>query len=376
MTHRERVLTALNHCEPDYVPLALWGSAYGIIDGPYNRLRKYLGFERTIPPFRRRKGHTVNYMDDRVLEALDVDVRYVWLGSTDINSPLRGKGPDLLGVVWDKSGYQIYPVGFPLQGKTAEEIAEYSFPPAETLVRAEELVDRAKYLYNHTDYAIIARAPNSYGLFDQASYLRGIEDFFMDLLADPEVTEVLLDKVTQFLEDLFTIYLDLAGKYLHIIELPGDDYAGTAGPMINPDLFDRYFMPRWKRIVALIKEYNPDIKVLFHCDGDVTPFLPKLIEIGCDIHHPLEQVPNLDMDFVKREYGDRLTILGGLDIKGGLRKGFKEVEEAVRKPIHHLASGGGFILAPANHVQIDIPPENLVYAYQYARKVGKYPIQL
>jgi uroporphyrinogen decarboxylase len=375
MTHRERVLTALHHQEPDRVPLALWGSAYGIIDGPYKRLRRFLKIPGPVPsPFRRNHGHTVNYMDDDVLTALDVDVRYVWTGATDINSPHHGKGLDVLGVEWGKSGYQVYPIGFPLSGKSTEDIAHYKFPSAKELFRVDELRDRAKQLAKEGKYALYGRAPNSYGLFDQASYLRGIEEFMIDFYENPEAVQILLDKIADWFIELYDLYLDLAGDALDLIELPGDDYAGTAGPIIGPAHFDQFFKAPWRRVVSFIKSRKPDLHVLFHCDGDSTPFIPRFLEIGADVHHPLEFVPNLDMNHVKRAFGDRLTILGALDIKGQLIRSKEGTELEIKRVLEQLAPGGGFILAPANHVQIDIPPENLVHAFRFAQEAGRYPI--
>ncbi|MDW8368563.1 MAG: uroporphyrinogen decarboxylase family protein, partial [Abditibacteriales bacterium] len=269
MTHRERVLTALHHQEPDRVPLALWGSAYGIIDGPYKRLRQFLAIPGPVPPpFRRYRGHTVNYMDDDVLAALDVDVRYVWTGATDINSPHHGKGLDRLGVEWGKSGYQIYPIGFPLAGKSIEEIAAYKFPSAQELFRVDELRDRAKMLAQEGTYAVCGRAPNSYGLYDQASYLRGIEEFMVDFYDNPEAVHVLVNKIADWFIELYDLYLDIAGDYLDLIELPGDDYAGTAGPIISVQHFEEFFQQPWKRVISFIKSRKPDLHVLFHSDGD------------------------------------------------------------------------------------------------------------
>ncbi len=377
MTHRERVLTALYHQEPDRLPLALWGSAYGIIDGPYKRLRQHLEIPGPVPPpFRRNHGHTVNYMDDGVLAALDVDVRYVWTGATDINSPYHGKGFDQLGVEWGKSGYQVYPIGFPLAEKSVEEIAAYKFPSAKDLFRVDELRDRAKALAKEGEYAVCGRAPNSYGLYDQASYLRGIEEFMVDFYDNPEAVHVLVGKIADWFIELYDLYLDVAGDCLDLIELPGDDYAGTAGPIISTQHFDEFFKEPWKRVVSFIKSRKPHLHVLFHSDGDTTPFLPHFLEVGADVHHPLEFVPNLDMNHVKQTFGDRLTIVGGLDLKGKLRKSLAGAEEEIKRVLKFLAPGGGFIFAPSNHVQIDIPPENLVHAFRFAREAGRYPISL
>jgi uroporphyrinogen decarboxylase len=377
LSHRERVLAALNHEEPDRVPLALWGSAYGLIDGLYTRLRDHLGLDSagTIR-MRPRKGHTVNYMDDRILEILDVDVRYVWSGATDLNSPLRGVGPDLFGVEFEKTGYQVHPVRFPLAEAGIDEVLAYRMPEAEPLVDRAAARRRALHLRETTDCAIIARAPNSFGIFDQSSYLTGMERLCIEFHDDPRIVETLADKLADFFIRLYELFLDAVGPLVDIIELPGDDYAGTAGPIIDPRLFERHYLPRWRRVISRVRQMCPQAHVSFHCDGDVTPFLPGFLGAGADVHHPLEDVPGLDMARVKREFGDRLTILGALDIKDPLQRSDDATRAEVERRIRTLGPGGGFILAPANHVQTDIPPQRLALAFRHAREVGRYPLSL
>src|SRR2546428_1784384 len=135
LSSRERVLMALSHEEPDRVPLALWGSTYGLIDSLYRRVRNHLGLSSDGEILMRpRKGHTVNYMNDKLLDALGVDVRYVWSGATDINSPLNGSGPDLFGVEFQKTGFQVHPVRFPLGDASFEDVEKYKMPDAAALV--------------------------------------------------------------------------------------------------------------------------------------------------------------------------------------------------------------------------------------------------
>ena len=377
LSHRERVLAALRHEEPDRVPLALWGSAYGLIDGLYTRMRDHLGLDREgAIRMRPRKGHTVNYMDDRVLEALDVDVRYVWSGATDVNSPLRGVGPDLFGVEFEKTGYQVHPVRYPLAEAGEAEVLDYRMPEVEPLVDRAAARERARRLRETSDHALIARAPNSFGLFDQSSYLTGMERLCIEFHDNPKIVGALADKLADFFIGLYDLYLDAVGPYVDLIELPGDDYAGTAGPIIDPRLFHEIYLPRWRRVIDRIRSHCPHAHVSFHCDGDVTPFLRGFLDAGADVHHPLEDVPGLDMTRVKREFGPRLTVLGALDIKEPLQRSDDATRAEVEKRIRVLAPGGGFILAPANHVQTDIPPERLVLAFRHAREVGRYPISL
>jgi uroporphyrinogen decarboxylase len=377
LSSRERVLMALNHEEPDRVPLALWGSTYGLIDNLYRRVRNHLGLTSDGEILMRpRKGHTVNYMNDRLLDALGIDVRYVWSKATDVNSPLNGSGPDLFGVEFQRTGFQVHPIKFPLAEATLDEVEKYKMPDAASLVDRVFARERAKALREKTACAVVARAPNSFGLFDQACYLLGMERFLMDFYENPAVVKTIVQKLLDFFVALYDPYLDAVGPYVDIVELPGDDYAGTAGPMIDPKLFTEHFLPHWRRLISTIKGAAPQAHVSFHCDGDVTPFLPGFLEAGADVHHPLEDVPSLDMAHVKRTFGDRLTILGALDIKEPLQTSDEATRAEVEKRIRSLGPGGGLILAPANHVQIDILPERLVLAFEHAKVVGRYPISI
>jgi uroporphyrinogen decarboxylase len=373
MDHRERVLTALAHQEPDRVPLALWGSAYGVTDGLYHKLLRELGWQ-PVPPFRRRRGHTVNHYDDRILDLVDADIRYVWLGSTDLASPPAEGGIDAWGVPWRRAGGYLFASDPPLAQTGVEDMEGYPWPKVESLVREEGLRERARYLRDKTDYAVAARAVASYGPFEQACQLRGTEQFMMDLLTNEDFAAALLDRIVDVLCRWLEIYLDIISPYVDIMELPGDDYASQTAPLISPRLFDKYFKPRWQRLINLVKQASSRIYVLFHSDGAVAPFIPSLLEAGVDILHPLEPVPATEMATVKREYGHQLSFLGGIDIKQAMTRSEEEVVAEVRRRIGLLAEGGGYILAPSNHLQPDIPQANVVALFQAARKYGRYPL--
>jgi uroporphyrinogen decarboxylase len=181
----------------------------------------------------------------------------------------------------------------------------------------------------------------------------------------------LVERVTDVLCRLIEIYLDTAGQYLDVFELPGDDYAAQ-NPLIAPAMFDQFFAPAWRRMITLIKEAAPDCKVMFHSDGRMEPFLGRLIDLGVDVFHCLEPMPNVDMHQIKRDYGERLCFLGAIDIKQALQGDERRVEAEVQERIRALAPGGGYILAPANHLQPDVPPQNVVALFQAARRFGRY----
>jgi uroporphyrinogen decarboxylase len=373
MDHRERVLTAVNHQEPDQVPIALWGSAYGVTDPLYRELLKHLNLGQPVPPFRTRRGHTVNHHDDRILEVLDIDVRYAWLGFTDLGGPPGGGGTDAWGVGWEQRGIYLTATQHPLEGTTVNGLDDYPWPDVEPFIRRGELRQRARYLKEQTDYAVIGRAADSFGLLERASLLRRMDQFMMDLALNEEFAMGLIGKIADVLYRLLEIYLDAAGPYLDIMELPGDDYAAQ-NPLISPRMFDRFFTAPWRRLVDLVREAAPHCKVLFHSDGRMEPFLGRLIDLGVDIFHCLEPLPNVDMAQVKRDYGDRLCFWGAIDIKQALQGDVTRVEAEVRERISALGPGGGYVLAPANHLQPDVPPENVVALFRAARKYGKYPV--
>jgi len=235
------------------------------------------------------------------------------------------------------------------------------------------LRQRAKYLKEQTDYAVVGRAVDSFGLLERACQLRRMDKFMVDLGLHKAFATALIGKVADVLYRLLEIYLDTAGPYLDIIELPGDDYAAQ-NPLISPRMFDKLFKAQWRRLINLIKEAAPHCRVLFHSDGRMEPFLASLADIGVDIFHCLEPLPGVDMAQVKRDYGDRLCFWGAIDIKQALQGDVSRVEAEVRERISVLGPGGGYVLAPANHLQPDVPPENVVALFQAARKYGKYPL--
>jgi uroporphyrinogen decarboxylase len=109
---------------------------------------------------------------------------------------------------------------------------------------------------------------------------------------------------------------------------------------------------------------------MLHSDGAITRLIPEIIALGVDVLHPLEPLPATDLPAVKAEFGNRLTFLGGIDISHAMRGSREEVVADVQRCLTQLAPGGGYILAPSNHLQADIPPENVVTLFETARTLG------
>ena len=380
MQPRERVITTIHHLEPDRVPLALGGGPYGLVDDLYLRLVERLGLGAPAAPF--RSGHSISYMDDRVLERLGTDLRYCWPGLLP-NSPIfPGEDPDTsydsFGQVWKRA----LPYNYVGKGLLEEHD---SLDDIERLVRWPDLTDprwtagvaeRARALREGTDYFIVMRMVASHGPFQTACDLRGTENFLTDLALRPDYAHALLDRVTTALEGLLRLAMRAGGRWFDMIELPGDDYAGNQGPMISPAMFRRFIQPCLARLVTAVREAQPDMRIMLHSDGAIARLLPDIIALGVDVIHPLEPLPATDVLAVKTEFGRQVTFLGGIDISHAMPYTPQAVEADVRRCLRDLAPGGGYILAPSNHLQADVPAENVIALYETAARLGAYPIPL
>jgi uroporphyrinogen decarboxylase len=380
MTPRQRVQIALAHKEPDTVPLALGGGPYGLVDDLYLRLVKHLDLGEPVRPF--RTGHSISYMDDRLLARLGTDLRYCWPGLLP-NSPVtRGEDEDTFydsyGQVWKRALPYYY---------TGEGILKEasSIDDIERLVRWPDLADprwtqgvreRAQILHEETDYFVVMRMVASHGPFQTACDLRGTEAFLVDMALNPDFAHTLLDKVTTAIEGLLKLALRAGGKYFNMIELPGDDYAGNTNLLISPAMFRRFIKPCIERLIKVIKEHNPHINIMFHSDGAITKLLPDLISMGVDVIHPLEPLAATDIPAIKGQFGKQVSFLGGIDISHAMPGTREDVIAETKLRISQLASGGGYILAPSNHLQADVPTENVITLLETAREFGRYPIKV
>ena len=378
MTSRQRVLAALSHQEPDRVPVALGGGPYGIVDDLYLRLVDLLGLGAPVEPFRR--GHNISYMDDRLLERLGTDLRYCWPGLLP-NSPVvpgddENTFYDSYGQVWKRAlPYYHTGEGILRDASGIGDIeARIKWPDLSDPRWMAGVRERARALREDTDHFVVMRMVASHGPFQTACDLRGTVEFLMDLARDRDFAHALLDRITTIQEGLIRLAMQAGGEYFDMIELPGDDYAGNTNLMISPVMFREFIKPCLERLIRAVRESNPQTKVMLHSDGAITKLLPDLIALGVDAVHPLEPLPATDMPAVKEQFGGQLSFLGGIDISHAMRGSRQDVIENARHSIAALGPGGGYILAPSNHLQADVPPENVVALFEAAREYGRYPV--
>jgi uroporphyrinogen decarboxylase len=138
--------------------------------------------------------------------------------------------------------------------------------------------------------------------------------------------------------------------------------------MMSPEVFRRVLRPILEEFVSRVRAVNPDVMVFLHSDGDLGSVLGDLIECGLNAVHPL-QPECMDMVQVKKEYGDRLTLFGGVSVQTELPGSDPDyIRQIVRKRVEELGYDGGFILCPSNTLIEDAPVESIVAMYDEARR--------
>jgi uroporphyrinogen decarboxylase len=321
-------------------------------------------------------------MDDRLLDRLGSDLRYVSPAILP-NSPSKPTTEpetflDSYGQVWKRAAPYYYATqGILASASEIRQIDELvNWPDVSDPRWTRGVRERAKFLRENTDCFVVARMVASHGPYQTACDLRGTEQFLLDMVDHPGFALALLDRISSTLVGLTRGYLEACGDYIDMIELPGDDYAGSTNLIMSPTMFRRFIQPIIRNMVSVIKGFRSDIKIMLHSDGAIARLIPDLIAIGVDVLHPLEPLPTMDLAAIKRQYGSQISFLGGIDISHAMPGTHRQVIEEVCQRISQLAPGGGYILAPSNHLQADVPPGNVVTLFDAARQFGSYPINI
>ena len=397
-TPRERVLLAINHQEPDRVPID-FGSTYmtSITEHAYIRLEKALGLpeiqglsypvhgEQLILPDRLPCLQTplsrVVLPCEQVMRRFQIDTRGI--PRPDAPASWRnvvhndGTVIDEFGCQWKQAGgetqYSFYRGSF--EGHpTLSDLQSFPWPDdpenPQRFVGRKELAYR---LYRETDYAVMASIPG--GFLTWAQFLRGAEGFYLDLAADPKFITSLMDRLVDFILAVAGKLLEEVGPYIQII-CYGDDLAFQNGLMMSMPMFRQLIKPRLGRIFDFLRSRS-QAKLWFHTDGAIIPLLPDIIDLGVDILDPI-QVTAAGMDDtqrLKREFGEELTFWGGIDTQQLLPFGTPaEVRTDVRRRIQDMASNGGYVLSSVHNIQDDVSADNIIAMFDEAFVAGAYPL--
>ena len=367
MPSKERVRRAINHQETDRVPLDLGGMACSLLDGVYFKLKDYLGFKENIQPF--REGSNSCYYDERILDYFEIDIRRIFVKTTGkypIHHP-DGTFQNEWGILQRQGQFGVEFVKNPLEDAEIADLETYPWPKAAELVDLTGMKERAKALWEENRYAVSLRAPMN-GIFEISCWLRGMQNFLVDMLSDEEFAHALTEKVLEVQMDWYGYVLDEIGEYVDIVET-GDDYGTQNSLMLSPECLEEFILSRRKRLNDMIREKAPHARIFLHSCGSIRRCIPNLIRCGVDILNPV-QTAAADMDpfTLKKEFGDRICFHGGVDTQRALRGSVQEVKEEVKKMLDAMYHEGGYILTSCNHIQNDIPVENIIAMFEAAKE--------
>jgi uroporphyrinogen decarboxylase len=381
MSSRQRVLQALNHQEPDRVPIDLGATIVtSITRQSYLKLKTYL--DLPVTPIRMLDYvQQLPYIEEALLERFGVDFRMVQLpAATAAVVDIFEEGDYY--AFYDRWGAKLHMpkegglyfdwVDFPIKTSTMSALDQYHWPQPDPLEVNDQLGRRARTLYESTDYALVGSAVIGGGIFEQPARVMGLENFLMALVSEPAFADRLMETITDIYIESCNRYLDQVGPYIQVFTF-WDDLAGQNGWIINPQVYRKMIKPKQKRLVEAIKK-KTDAKLFFHSCGATRGLIPDLIEIGFDILNPVQvSARGMDTRELKAEFGRDIVFWGGgVDTQHILPFGKpREVVDEVKRRIDDLAPGGGFVFAAVHNIQAFVPPQNIVAAFETALEYSR-----
>ncbi|NQU29416.1 MAG: hypothetical protein HQ525_01980 [Anaerolineae bacterium] len=386
MNSRERILTALNHNEPDRVPFDMGGTVVtGIQATSYRKLRDYLGLpkkEIKIIDILQQLAQ----VDDDVMDYLGVDVRNVSPRSTasfniEIKDSVDGRYNtfvDEYGIGWrmPKEGglyYDMYT--HPLSGDiTEDDVEHFQLPDPLDPSRFDGLRDASMKVLEDEKRALII-GNISAGIFELYTWTRGYMKGYADWAGNQNLVKKMLHKYTDlqlaYWERMFEV---MDGIPIDVVQM-ADDLAGQNRMLISPKSYKEILKPLHKKMFDYIHSKS-DAKIFFHSCGAVRPIIPDLIDAGVDILNPV-QVSAGDMNSaeLKREFGKEIVFWGGgVDTQNSFDELHTpdEVRADVRQRLEDLMPGGGFVFNTVHNIQGNVPPENIMAMWETLQEYGKY----
>ena len=246
------------------------------------------------------------------------------------------------------------------RAETLEELQAYPFPhfgeePSPEQIRAvEEAHAEGRF--------VMGSVPCT--LWESAWYTRGMEPLMMDMIADPEMAEYVLDICAENTRANIVSHAKAGADGV----LFGDDIGMQKTLMMSPELFRTYLKPRMQRAIAAGKAVKPDLIVMFHSCGYIEPFIEDLIEAGVDVLNPV-QPESMDVAEIMTKYGDRLAFCGTLGTQTLFPFGTaQEVREKIRENLDLMGPMGGLLVAPTHVLEPEVPVENVIAYLEACRE--------
>ena len=342
MNSKERVHAALRRKPVDRPPVFMWFH----------------------PETAQRLARLLEIPVSRVAEAMGDDIRQTWVNHNyameGIVHDHEGESHlDFWGVEWTKQQGFNQITKFPLAGATTDEVLSYRFPTEhmpELLQRMLPIMESGQDYFVGCDVSPCA--------FEMYWRLRGMGDAMLDIGGNVALAGEMLGRCAEFSRQLS----EAACNQFELDWLwTGDDVSSQLGMMMSPEAWRTLIKPHLRRVFAVGKAKG--LWVAYHCCGGLRPIIGDLIEIGMDVLNPVQcNCPGMDPLDLKKEFGESLAFMGGVDTQGVLPSGtVDEVRRATAGLVEGMtADGGGFILAASHTIPPETPDENIFAMYAEA----------
>lgn len=382
MTSRERLMLALDHKEPDHIPLDLGaGNACKLHKEFYRRLCIGLGLPEYAENIR---------LGSTIYQYVDVDEKVAELLGTDVRSPvLKTSGVKPEPRLWEdetnrymvnefgttfrmpKNGLYYDMIDQPLKGSFDEADDDaYVWPTMPVIDQSS--VEQARQ-YQKDGYPTIFTYPYNDGFLQFGPKVYGYDHWLMLLSVEPERVDKIQQKLLEKKMEYWDTVLGAFGDAIDIV-CESDDFGTQKGTFISHTMFREQILPRTRELYDYIHS-KTKAKVFLHCCGSIAPFLGDLIDAGLDIINPVQITAyNMDPYYLKKEFGKDLTFWGGgIDTQHTLPNGSpKEIVDTVERCMDALRKDGGWVFSPVHNVQADVPVENFLLMLETFRKHCNY----
>ena len=347
MTSYERILTTVNHKKPDRTPCDL----KAVIEVE-DDLVSYLGKESR----------------EQLYQDLGIDFRHfpATIGkSQQIPEQVRSGHGNTGALVSSPYGvvslkHENFPQAHRVYGPFFDnkDLDSFDWPEPADVALSEETVQSIERC-NQAGYCSSVSYDNPFKI---GYFMRRYDDFMADCLLDPDYIIELLTRISRIEMKRAELAVQAGARSTLI----SGDFADQRSLMVSPEVFRRVLKPILANGVARQKAINPEVLPILHSDGNLFDVLPDLIECGFIAVHPI-QLESMDMLEVKRKYGDKLTLFGGMSVQSELPfLGPDEIRKLARRRIEQLGYDGGFMLAPTNTILPDVPAQNTVAMFREA----------
>jgi uroporphyrinogen decarboxylase len=405
MNSRERLLSAINHKQPDRIPIDLGATpSSGISAVAHHNLLRHLGL------------NLENHVYDVIQEVAQPEMQLLDMFKVDVldigrffNSSknywhklelMKGynalypkwfnpeKQPDGSWLAAGSTGEYIgkmpmgatffdqlifpYADGYPSDYKDISRDMSrviwggFGFPPYDRmnekdfwkLLRETIIMERSK-----TDKALLIGV--GCNLFEWGTFLRRIDNFLMDLYLEPANVHKLLDKLMEMHLDFLSKICEYVGDIVEVVKF-GDDLGTNTGPFMPNEIYNEFFRPRHKILCDYVKA-NSSAHTMLHCCGGIYELIPELIEAGFEIINPVQiNAINMEPERLKKEFGNEVTFWGGgVNTQSVLNRATpQQVKNHVKHNIEIFSKDGGFVFTTVHNIMPDVPPQNIVAMFE------------